>query len=446
MRIKNIFSAAMAALMISVISAVPVYAVDSLQQDSEELNDGTFTYELVNGTYTITKCDERAIVEEVPNFRNGFSVTAIANNAFANCTLISKLVIPDSIKTIGSSAFAGCTSLKEIELPNTIETLSNGIFMGCTQLDSVDIPDSVNTIESYAFYNCSALAEVKLPGSLSSVKPMAFAECSTIENIDADACGSYVFEDGILYNSSKTNIYRASTKLTGDVYIENSVTAIEPGAFSVCAGIENLFLPSSVTYIGDDAFGYCVGLKKIDFSEGLVTINPGAFKNCSSLQTLDFPTTLQEIGEGAFYNCSELSRVIIPEGTVSIGTGVFASCSKLEQVSIPKSVTEIGENAFGYDLNSDGSYVLNENFKLSVYSGSEGAKYARSNKIEHSAVDKSLKTVAFIAVGAGLILAAAVFAVVLMARSRKGAPMSVKKADKLAKEKEEEENYKKIIE
>lgn len=442
--IKRFVSAIAGFAVISAFTAIPAFA-DSLESAEEELTDGVFTYELINGTYTLTKCNTSAIVDTVPEMRNGYAVTAIADYAFANCTAISSLTIPDTVTSIGVNAFVSCTSLKEIKLPSRITSIPNGSFMGCSLLESIDIPDNVNTIESYSFYKCSLLKDIKLPESLSTIEPMAFAECSSIENIHAENTKNFVFENGMLYNSSKTNIYRAASNLAGDIYIDNTVTAIEPGAFSVCAEIENLFLPSSVKTIGEDAFGYCVNLKSIDFSEGLETIAPIAFKFCTSLESADMPTTLIEIGEGAFYNCSSLSRAVIPEGVETIGNGVFTDCPKLEQISIPKSVVSIGNNAFGFTLDENGNYALDKSVKMSVYSDSAGAKYAKDNKINYSTVDKSLKNVAFITIFIGIIIIAIVFAAVLMTRGKKGAPMSVRKADKIAKQKEEEDNYKNIV-
>ncbi len=255
----------------------------------------------------------------------------------------------------------------------------------------------------------------------------------------------FVFVDGMMYNFAKSNIYRASTKLTGDIYIENTVESVEPGAFSVCAGIENLFLPSSVTTIGEDAFGYCVSLKKIDFAEGLTSIAPIAFKYCTSLQSAELPTTLDEIGDGAFFSCSELSRVIIPEGVRTMGEGVFADCPKLLNLSIPKSVQTIGDNAYGYGIDEDGSYRLDKSVEMSVYSDSEGLKYAKSNGISYSTVDKNLSGMAFIVIGIGAAIIIIVFAVVLMARAKKGVPVSAKKAKKIAEEKVKDDDYKNII-
>ncbi|MCM1132428.1 MAG: leucine-rich repeat domain-containing protein [Ruminococcus flavefaciens] len=446
MMIRKFISALIGFAMLTSFAPISAYAVEGLQSAEEELTDGVFTYELVNGTYTITKCSTSAIVGTVPELRNGYAVTAIADYAFANCTAIASLEIPDTITSIGDSAFVSCTSLKKIRLPERIDKISNGMFMGCSLLGEIDIPDSVKTIESYAFYNCSALKEVELPENLATIEPMAFAECSSIETINADNTANFVFEDDILYNSAKTSIYRASTKLTGDVYIADTVETIEPGAFSVCTGIENLFIPESVTTIGDDAFGYCLSLKSIDFPlTGLKTIAPVAFKCCTSLQAVEFPTTLGEIGDGAFYNCTELSRAIIPEGVQSIGEGAFVNCPNLLNLSIPQSVQAIGDNAYGYTTDSDGSYIRDKAVEMSVYSGSEGQKYAKSSGVDYTTVDKNLSGMAFIVVGIGALILVIVFAVVLMTRAKKGAPLSAKKAKKLAQEKEEEENYKNII-
>lgn len=444
MRINKLISAVTAGLSLLAVTASSAFAV-GVNNGGEALTDGTFGYELRNGSYTIISCNSDSMIEEIPELRNGYAITAIDDKALSNCSNIKSLKIPDTITSIGDSAFAGCTSLTEITLPKKIKTVSEGMFMGCTNLKKVEIPDAVDTIESYAFYNCSMLEEVVLPGQLATIEPMAFSECSSIENIDASKCTSYIFEDGLLMNKSRTNIVRASTKLTGDMRIPDGITTIEPGSFSVCAGIENLYIPNSVTYIGDDAFGYCVNLKSIDFSEGLEAIAAVAFKSCTALQTLDFPTTLKEIGDGAFYNCMALTRAVIPEGTLTVGEGAFVNCTALSQINIPKSITKIGANAFGYQINAEGAYSPADDCTLSVFSGSAGADYAKDNKLDYSYTDKNIKGIAFAITAVGLILAAVVIAFVLMKKGSKSASLSAKKADKEAKAKEAEENYKSIV-
>ena len=444
--VKRLFAGIAGAFMLLTTAApMTAGAVNSLAGAETELTDGTFTYEIVNGSYTITKCEATAIVSEIPEMRNGYAITAIADGAFMNCAYIPEITIPDTVKSIGRSAFAYCTSMKSVHLPDKLGGIADGTFMGCTMLESVDIPDSVSIIDDYAFFGCQVLSEIKLPASLTSIGDMAFAECMGLTNIDASNSSEFTVSDGILYNKDMTDIYRASTALSGDVVISNTVERILPGAFSLCESIEHVFLPSSVMSIGDDAFSYCSSMKKIDMAEGLNSIGNIAFKFCYALESADFPTTLKSIGDGAFYQCKALARVTIPDGITSVGEGVFVDCPALNGVLLPESLTDIGANAFGYKISDDGEYTLQEGFTLDVHSNTPGLSYAKSNGIAYNVVNRSIKSLAFIVVAAALLISAAVFAIKLMAKGKKSAPAAVKKADKEQKELEEAESYQKIL-
>lgn len=439
--------AALAAAALLALPSVSLLSAGAVGvQDDGSLSDGTFTYELNNGSYTIVSCTDTAILTEVPELVNGYAVTAIGDQAFIGCNYISELKIPESVKSIGASAFAGCTSLKKITLPKKLTTISDSAFFGCTALEDIEIPEGVTYIGTYAFYNCNSLTDITLPSTVDTIKEMAFAECEKIDTFDASECKAFTFSNGILYTTGKTEIVRASTKLEGDVRIEDTVKTIQPGAFSLCYNIEHLFCGEMLSNIGEDAFGYCKNLKSVNFTNALVEIAPIAFKYCVSLESVDLPVNLNTIGDGAFYNCQKLNRLIIPESVKEIGTGAFLSCPELKQIIVPKSVSSIGDSAFGFKENSStGAYEPVEGFSMSVFKDSAALKYAKSSKISYVVEDKSLKQTAFIIVAVGAILAAIVFAGVLMARGRKSASAEVKKSDKLAKEQAEDESYTKIV-
>ena len=125
-RLKSIVAAAVC----TITFAFPMTAgaVEGLDKTDGELFDGNFTYELVNGSYVITACDPSSIVNEIPELRNGYAITAIGENAFRNCTYINELAIPDTVTSIGDNAFQGCTSLKSVKLPKRITELSSGVL------------------------------------------------------------------------------------------------------------------------------------------------------------------------------------------------------------------------------------------------------------------------------------------------------------------------------
>jgi formylglycine-generating enzyme required for sulfatase activity/fibronectin type 3 domain-containing protein len=56
----------------------------------------------------------------IPATYNGKPVTTIANDAFANCSNMTSIIIPNSITDIGSGAFSGCTGLVRVTFLSVI--------------------------------------------------------------------------------------------------------------------------------------------------------------------------------------------------------------------------------------------------------------------------------------------------------------------------------------
>jgi leucine-rich repeat-containing protein len=441
-KFRKILAVSAAALF--TMCAAPVLSASADLESAEEIiSDGSFIYDKVDGGYTIKRCTA-TIITSIPGVVNGTPVVEISEGAFSNCAGITELNIPKSVKKIGAGAFTYCTSLQKITIPSSVTEIPDQAFLGCSYLTDIELPDTITSIGDSAFAVCSSLTDIELPDSLTEIGDMAF-NCAPLTNIDAEGCGGFVVEEKILYDKSKKAIYRAANDIAGDVYIADSVETIGGGAFSLCYGIENIFVPSSVQTIGDNCFRDCVSLKKLDFAEGLSSIGVCAFINNIALETVEFPVSLQSIGDSAFMNCTSLNKAIFQDGLKSIGANAFYDCEKLMQVSIPKTVETIGEDAFGKISDEEGNTLSLSGFKMNVSSGSAAEKYAKSADIEHTASDKSLKKMAFIIIAVGLIIAVIIFAIVLMARNRKGAAISAKKAQKEAKEKEAEENYVKIL-
>lgn len=233
-------------------------AADNLPGVSDDpLYDGSFYYALnADDTYTITQCSA-TIVTTVPSIRNGKAVTAIGDEAFANCTGITELSIPDSIKTIGSHAFYGCTGLQQVTLPNKLEYLGDNAFFSCSSLTeislpdtltkiepltfalcdnlaAVDLPDSITEFGEYAFYQCSLLNNFRLPASLTKIGENAMGSWFSVTDIDASACSAFVYEDDMLMSADKKDIYRVSVEKSGEINIPDGVSIIRGGAFSTC--------------------------------------------------------------------------------------------------------------------------------------------------------------------------------------------------------------------
>ena len=84
----------------------------------------------------------------------------IAARAFANCTALQSISIPESVTSIGSNAFSGCSALETVNIPSKVTTIESNTFSSCTALTQITIPSTVTRINNNAFRDCTKLASV----------------------------------------------------------------------------------------------------------------------------------------------------------------------------------------------------------------------------------------------------------------------------------------------
>ena len=106
----------------------------------------------------------------IPSTVNGVNVTAIAENSFVDLQITS-LSFAEGVKTINTGAFANCTALETLTLPDSLTTLDgcsgysymDGAFSGCTQLSDVRLPAALTAICGAPFAGCSPELKVIAP-------------------------------------------------------------------------------------------------------------------------------------------------------------------------------------------------------------------------------------------------------------------------------------------
>ena len=273
------------------------------------------------------------------------SVTTINMETFWGCTGLTSITIPNSVTSIGRSAFWECTGLTSITIPNSVTSIGDGAFQDCSRLASIDIPNSVTEIGINAFYGCTALTSIDIPNSVTSLGYGVFYNCPGLTSIVVES-GNPRYDsrnncNAIIETASNTLIYGCK-----NTTIPNSVTAIDNYVFSGCTGLTSIDIPNSVTAIGDWAFQNCTGLTSITMGNSVTSIGAWAFDKCNALTSVDIPNSVTVIGDGAFQDCSGLTSLVIPNSVTSIGEKAFYACSGLTSVTIPNSVTYVGGKAF----------------------------------------------------------------------------------------------------
>ena len=153
----------------------------------------------------ITKCDLSGVTDW------GTPVT-LPGSAFAVCTALKEVVLPDDVQVIGESAFFNCTALTTVNLLQ-VTRIEKEAFRQCTSLAELTL-DKVAAIDKYAFYDCTGLETLKLP-ACTRFGDYIVTGCSSLTRIEAAAAGNFVdIDDG---NSiGNTSVFHNIAAHSGD--------------------------------------------------------------------------------------------------------------------------------------------------------------------------------------------------------------------------------------
>ncbi|SHM80525.1 leucine-rich repeat domain-containing protein, partial [Ruminococcus flavefaciens] len=282
-------------------------------------------------------------------------ITSIGNNVFNDCTNMTSIIMPDTIKRIGNNAFKNCSSLPKLSysendktpdgkliLPKSITTIGNYAFYNCSLLDDVPIPDTITEIGSYAFAGLTGITSIEIPETVKKLGEYAFSDCSALESAvikgGADGIGSFVFSG-----------CKSLVDLTLPFAGFSAESSDNP---KVKSELNNYFLSGNgesyyVFYNSNGSYRYIPkSLKKITILDGK-RISDYAFYHFNGVETITIPKTVTEIGNHAFDECSSMTSGYIPEGITSIGDFAFSNCGKAEfkDINIKSDFTYLGSKA-----------------------------------------------------------------------------------------------------
>ena len=116
----------------------------------------------------------------IPSTYNDIPVTSIGEKAFADCSELTSVTIPDSVTSIEDRAFAECSELTSVTIPVLVTSIGASAFTNCSSLTSVTIPACVETVGDYAF-QLTGLTSVTIPASVKIIGDYAFDDCSQLE-------------------------------------------------------------------------------------------------------------------------------------------------------------------------------------------------------------------------------------------------------------------------
>ena len=351
-----------------------------------ELNESEA--EVVKDLGTAFKSSNIQTFEELKYFTG---LSNLSDDAFRECSSLTKISLPDNLKRIGNYAFRGCSALTSIIIPPNVTSLGNYAFSFCDGIKSFTIPNSVTYIGEYAFAYSSTLSALELPENLTTINNYLFYYCTSLK----------------------------------DIKIPQSVTSIGYQSFLNCKSLTTITIPQNVTYIGGNAFVGCDKLKTVvSLNETPPTIARYAF-NSGELDYADYPgayllvpkgskekyqnydtneTIYKRWGQYAFSKIIEFEPEIgeflvlrsysggkiIYEGQEISGSASVYAVEKGKNISVKivpnegyelstctidgdtiTDLTRDSENTFSYTLIADKGHRINTIFTKTIIEGSE---------------------------------------------------------------------------
>ena len=194
----------------------------------------------------------------------GNSVTEIGSFAFVACTSLESVFYLGTIEQWCNISFAYTNSnLSSNPLYNTAK-----LYISETLVTDLVIPNTVTEIREGAFVGCASITSVTIPSSVTSIGYWAFANCSSLESITVDNINTtFCSIDGVLYSRDGKTLYQYPAGKTDTSFvIPNTIKTIGVSAFYGSTSLECVTIPSSVTTIYAEAFLDCTSLKKAIFA------------------------------------------------------------------------------------------------------------------------------------------------------------------------------------
>ena len=282
--------------------------IEVYNSDDEELVYGDYKYSIVNNSVTIDSYIGSDSVVIVPDNINGYDVTEIGGSAFARCTNVKEIKLPETLETIENYAFGSCTGLESIKIPSKVKTIGEKAFGYCSSLKEINLPESIETL-GLGFIVGTQIEEIQIPKSLKSGSSALYG---------ANELKKVEFEEGtetIITGICEVNYFDYSENKIEEIIIPDGVTEIESFAFVGCTNVKEIKLSETLETIGDSAFGNCTGLESIKIPSKVKTIGYHAFEYCSSLKMIILPESVESIEIDAFFKCNEEFTIYGYEGT-----------------------------------------------------------------------------------------------------------------------------------
>ena len=240
-----------------------------------ELSDFEYTVDAANNTMKITKYIGTAYAGEIQSSYDGYEVVSV--DGF-NKSAIEYIILPSTLLTIEAEAFASCSKLISIHIPENVNKITDSAFDYCIGLEKLTVASENTTY--YSVDNC-------IIGK-------------TNKTLVCGCKNSIIPNDGSVTIIGSRAFYGCSSMTY--IYIPEGIEKLMFGAFASCTSWIDIILPSTLTVLDTMSLYGCTTLIDLIIPENMKTIGMYATYRCQNLTTITIlSNSIETINSEAFW-------------------------------------------------------------------------------------------------------------------------------------------------
>lgn len=151
-----------------------------------------------------------------------------------------------STENIAEYAFAGCTDIVSVDIPDNIKYMGDYVFANCVNVTDIKLSKSMTKISHYSFFCCKKLINIYIPHEIYEIQDYAFAGCTSIENIVIPS-NTFLLGEGVFYNCLSLS----------EINIPENILELKKKIFYGCKNLNKITISNSEVIISNDAFDNC---------------------------------------------------------------------------------------------------------------------------------------------------------------------------------------------
>lgn len=289
------------------------------------MEECVFEYEKNDGGVTLKKFlsgGEEVVIPEYARDAGGLTglpITRIAPECFKeNGIMITRIVVPETVKVLENDAFAYCVSLQELLLPDTIEVLGAD-YLIASGLEEAYIPAGVNVIERPELID------------------RRFIVSPDNKCFSSDGFGLYETKNG-----TKTLVAVNASDVRDHYCIEANTVRISPGALRDISTLKRMHIPAELDIIEEGSLSFTGGRATGSYGLEDITVASG-----NKRFLIKYDCLCERAGDGSLKLIRFFGGKCCAPGqdVARIGRGCFKN-TRLEQITFLRDDISIGEEAF----------------------------------------------------------------------------------------------------